>query len=111
MGQAKEKEFQQTVMVTATEASEVQSIAAKAGGKDFDINKLPADAKERLSALYTAINQKVGYAMPESLGTKAVAGTSDSAANKYVEAVNAQLDAANTQLQQARLAAFAKSFS
>merc|ERR1712060_4642 len=61
--QAKEKEFQQTFMVTAAEASEVKNIAAKAGGKDFDLSKLPADAKERLSALYSSINQKVGYAM------------------------------------------------
>jgi len=109
--QAKEKEFQQTFMVTAAEASEVKNIAAKAGGKDFDLSKLPADAKERLSALYVSINQKVGYAMPETLGSKSIAETSDSNANKYVEAVNAQLDAASTQLQQARLASFAKSFS
>jgi hypothetical protein len=109
--QAKEKEFQQTFMVTSTEASEVRSLAGKAGGKDFDLSKLPADAKERLSALYTSINQKVGYAMPESLGTNPIVATSDSSANGYVEAVNAQLDAATTQLQQARLAAFAKSFA
>merc|ERR1712228_219937 len=109
--QTKEKEFQQTFMVTAAEAAEVKSLAAKGGGKDFDLSKLPADAKERLSALYTSINQKVGFAMPEGFGTKAIATTSDSSANKYIESVNAQLDAATTQLQQARLAAFAKSFA
>merc|ERR1712110_713468 len=108
--QAKEKEFQQSFMVTAAEAAEVKGLAAKGGGKDFDLSKLPADGKERLSALYTSINQKVGYAMPESLGSKAIAATSDSSANAYIESVNAQLDAAATQLQQARLAAFAKSF-
>ena len=91
--------------------AEVKSLAAKAGGKDFDVSKLPADAKERLSALYTSINQKVGYAMPEGLGTKNIATTSDSGANAYVEAVNAQLDAATTQLQQTRLTTFSKSFS
>merc|ERR1719379_1529313 len=98
-------------MVTSAEASEVRSLAGKAGGKDFDLSKLPADAKERLSALYTSINQKVGYAMPEDLGTKTITATSDAAANGYIEAVNAQLAAANAQLQQARLAAFAKSFA
>merc|ERR1712228_749843 len=97
--QAKEKEFQQTFMVTAAEAAEVKSIAAKAGGADFDYSKLPMDAKERLNALYTSINQKVGYAMPDGLGTKPVAQTSDSSTKAYIDAVNAQLDAASTQLQ------------
>jgi hypothetical protein len=109
--QEKEKEFQQAFMVTAAEAAEVKSLAAKGGGKDFDLSKLPADGKEKLSALYTSINQKVGYAMPESLGTQPIKATSDSTANSYVEAVNAQLDAASAQLQQARLASFAKSFA
>merc|ERR1712050_122733 len=54
---AKEAEFQQTFMVTAQEAAEVKSIAAKAG-KDFDVTKLPVDAAERLDALYTSINAK-----------------------------------------------------
>ena len=98
-------------MVTAAETSEVKSVAVKAGGKHFDVSRLPADAKERMSALYTSINPKVGYAMPEGPGTQNIATTSDSGANAYVEAVNAQLDAATTQLQQMRLTTFAKSFS
>merc|ERR1712029_713224 len=49
--------------------------------------------------------------MPEGVGTKPIAQTSDSSTKTYVDAVNAQLEAAATQLQQARLASFAKSFS
>jgi len=110
--QAKELEFQQTFMVTAEEASEVQSLVSKAkSGDGFDFSKLPADAMARLNALYTSINAKVGYALPETLGTKPIAATTDSASNAYVEAVNAQLASAAKQLEHARLEAFAKSFA
>merc|ERR1712217_874866 len=91
--QAKEGEFQQTFMVSAKEAAEVKSIASKAG-KDLDLGKLPADAAERLDTLYTAINAKVGYSLPTSLGSKAIGETSDSSANAYIGQVNAQLAAA-----------------
>merc|ERR1711972_320428 len=107
--QAKDAEFQQTFMVTAQEAAEVKSIAAKAG-KDVDLSKLPADAKERLDTLYTSINAKVGYSLPTDLGTKAIGSTSDSAANTYTEKVDAQLAAAAAKLQEARLKAFAQAF-
>jgi len=107
--QAKELEFQQSFMVTPDEVAEVKSIVSKAPGGD--ISKLPSDALDKLNALYVKINQKVGFALPEGLGTKPIAATSDSAANGYVEAVNAQLEAAATTLQQARLSAFAKSFA
>lgn len=108
--QAKEKEFQQSFMVSAAEAAEVKAIAAQAG-PDVDVGKLPADAAKRLGQLYTSINAKVGYAMPDGVISKPIAATSDGAANGYVEAVNKQLAAAATKLQQARLAAFAKSFA
>merc|ERR1712187_455121 len=107
--QAKELEFQQSFMVTPDEVAEVKSIVSKAPGGD--ISKLPIDALDKLNALYVKINQKVGFALPEGLGTKPISATSDSAANGYVEAVNAQLEAAAKTLQQARLAAFAKSFA
>merc|ERR1719482_622675 len=64
--QAKEKEFQQTFMVTAAEAAEVKKIAAEAkSGSDYDFGKLPAASSEKLDALYASINAKVGYALPE----------------------------------------------
>eukprot|EP00928_Gymnodinium_smaydae_P050734 TRINITY_DN342_c0_g1_i2.p1 TRINITY_DN342_c0_g1~~TRINITY_DN342_c0_g1_i2.p1 ORF type:complete len:526 (+),score=164.06 TRINITY_DN342_c0_g1_i2:45-1580(+) len=103
--QAKEREFQESFMVTASEAAEVKKLAP--GG---DISKASADALEKLNNLYASINAKVGYSLPETLGTKAVAHTSDADTKAYVDSVNAQLDAASKALQTARLAAFAKSF-
>jgi hypothetical protein len=109
--QAKEAEFQQSFMVTAEEAAEVKAIVSKAkAGDGFDFAKLPADSLARLNALYSSINTKVGFALPE-VGTKPITATTDSAANAYVEAVNSQLSAAAAQLQSARLTAFAKSFA
>jgi len=107
--QAKEKEFQQSFMVTKEEAAKVKSLAAQAKGGDF--GTLPADALTQLNALYTQINAKVGYALPDGLGMKPVATSSDDAAGAYAEAINAQLAAGSAKLQQARLAAFAKSFA
>merc|ERR1711953_630104 len=107
--QAKEMEFQQSFMVTPEEVAEVKAIASQAPGGD--IGNLPGEALEKLNALYVKINQKVGFALPESVGTKPIAATTDTAANAYIEAVNAQLDGTMKTLQQARLAAFAKSFS
>lgn len=109
--QAKEKEFQETFMVSAKEAEEVKALASKAkSGKDYDFSKLPADALQRLEALYTSINAKVGYSLPESLGTKPIAATGDSAANSYVDKVNAQLETAASKLRDARLKAFVQAF-
>merc|ERR1712039_258059 len=99
---AKELEFQTSFMVTPDEVAEVKSIMGKAPGGD--IGKLPGEAMEKLNALYVKINQKVGYALPEGVGTKAIATTTDTAANAYIETVNAQLEAATSSLQQARLA-------
>jgi len=109
--QSKEAEFRQTFMVTPAEAEEVRALASKAkNGQDYYFAKLPADALQRLEALYTSINAKVGYALPEGLGTKPIAATSDSAANSYIEKVNAQLDSARQQLRDARLKSFVQAF-
>lgn len=109
--QQKEAEFQTTFMVTPQEAEEVKSIVSKAkSGKDFDFSKLSEEAAKRLDTLYNNINSKVGFSLPEDLGTKAIAVTSDSAANSYVDKVNAQLSAAGAQLRDARLKAFAQAF-
>jgi len=108
---AKETEFQQTFMVSAKEAEEVRAIASQAkSGADYDFSKLSADAAARLEALYVSINAKVGFALPESLGTKPIQATSDSAANTYVEQVNSQLAQASEALRQARLKAFVAAF-
>merc|ERR1712194_723601 len=94
--QSKDEEFQQTFMVTATEAAEVKSLASKAkSGDGFDFSKLAPEAADRLDALYASINGKVGFAMPD-LVTNPITLTSDSAANSYIEKVNAQLVTAST---------------
>merc|ERR1711920_291895 len=97
--QAKELEFQQSFMVTPDEVAEVKSIVGKAPGGD--IGKLPGEALDKLNALYGKINQKVGFALPEGVGTKPIATTSDTAANAYIEGVNSQLDGAMKTLQHA----------
>merc|ERR1712187_1013024 len=88
--QAKELEFQQSFMVTPDEVAEVKSIVSKAPGGD--IGKLPSEMLDKLNALYTKINQKVGYALPEDAGSKPISTTADTAANAYIEAVNGQLE-------------------
>lgn len=108
----KETEFKETFMVTAAEAAEVKKLCAAAkSGNDYDFSKLSADAGKQLDSLYASINAKVGFALPETLGTKPVAATSDAAANSYVDQVNAQLESVNKSLRQARLSAFAKAFA
>jgi len=110
--QAKEKEFQQTFMVTASEAKEVTELAGKAkSGDGFDFNQLPVESLTRLNALYTSVNAKVGFALPESVGSNSVATSNDSAATSYLDAVNTQLASTTKQLESARLTAFAKSFA
>jgi len=109
--QAKETEFQQTFMVSAAEAAEVKGLAAKAkSGDSYDFGKLPAESAERLEALYTSINAKVGYATPTNLGTKPLVESTDSAANAYVQSVNSSLAEAAKKLQEARLKAFVQAF-
>merc|ERR1712085_70738 len=104
--QAKDVEFQQTFMVTAAEAAEVQALASKAkSGDGFDFSKLAPEAAERLDALYASINGKVGFAMP-NLVTNPIPPTADSVANSYTEKVNAQLASASQHLREARLKAF-----
>jgi len=109
--QSKEKEFQESFMVTAKEAEEVRKLAKEAkSGQDYDFSKLSADALQRLEALYSSINTKVGYALPDSLSTKPISATSDGSANSYVDKVNAQLESAAQKLRDARLKAFVQAF-
>jgi len=110
--QSREKDFKQTFMVTAEEAAEVKALVSKAkSGSDFDFTKLSAENLSQLNALYTSINNKVGYSLPTDLGSKAVEATTDGEATSYVDKINAQVKEAATKLEQARLTAFAKSFA
>jgi len=93
----------------AQEAAEVKSLASKAG-KDFDLTKLPADSAERLDALYSSINAKVGYSLPGDLGSTPIGATSDATANSYTAKIDAQLEAAAQKLREARLKAFVQAF-
>jgi hypothetical protein len=109
--QAKEAEFKQTFMVTPEEAAAVREVAGEAKvGEDFDFSKLSESSAKKLDALYTTINSKVGYSLPESLGTKAIGSTSDASTSAYVESVNGQLDTMQLSLKSARLKAFAQAF-
>jgi hypothetical protein len=107
--QAKETEFKQTFMVTSAEVSEVKAIVSEAGA-DYDFSKLSDASAKKLDSLYASINAKVGYSLPESLGTKPIEESSDASANPYVSAVNAQLAEMDAVLKNARLKAFAQAF-
>eukprot|EP00811_Abedinium_folium_P001796 NODE_11646_length_1273_cov_8.060209.p1 GENE.NODE_11646_length_1273_cov_8.060209~~NODE_11646_length_1273_cov_8.060209.p1 ORF type:complete len:352 (+),score=135.80 NODE_11646_length_1273_cov_8.060209:3-1058(+) len=107
----KDAEFRQTFMVTSEEAAEVHELAAQgSAGGDFDIGTLSAASAERLEALYTSINAKVGYSLPAALGTAPIDASPDTDAAPYVEEVNAQLAAVAHSLQNARLKAFVQAF-
>merc|ERR1711957_548299 len=109
--QSKELEFQQTFMVTGAEAKEIKALAAQAkSGDGYDISKLTKEAGNRLDALYTNINAKVGYAVPNIADLKPIAETCDASANHYVDEVNKQAGLAMTQLREARLRAFVSAF-
>jgi len=108
--QSKDAEFRQIFMVTAAEATEVKTLGEQAKeGEGYNFSKLSPAASERLEALYSAINAKVGYAMPD-LAMTPIPMTADKAANAYIEQVNAQLSAGAQQLKQARLSAFVGAF-
>jgi len=111
MQHMKEKEFRRTFMVTPEEASEVRSIAseAKVNGS-FDIGKLSTESSKKLDELYTTINAKVGYSLPETLGTKPIEDVNDEDASPFVEEVNTQLAAVQETLRIARLKAFLHAF-
>merc|ERR1711862_933969 len=97
-------------MVTAEEVTQVKSLAAEAkSGDGFDFGQLSAESLNRLNALYTSINNKVGYSLPSS-SSKPIAAVNDAAASGYVEAVNSQLAATAKQLDNARLTSFVKAF-
>jgi len=108
--QAKEAEFKQTFMVTAAEAAEVKKVVKEAG-PDLDFSKLSEASAKKLDALYTSINMKVGFSLPESLGSQAIPATSDSSTSGYVDSVNSQLAAMQAEVKNARLKAFAQSFA
>merc|ERR1712217_671134 len=102
--QGKEAEFKQTFMVTPEEAAEVRAVASEAtAGDDYDFSKLSEASARKLDALYSSINNKVGYSLPESLGTQPIEANSDTSANQYIESVNEQVAAMKSALKHARL--------
>merc|ERR1711957_305604 len=110
--QSKELEFQQTFMVTGSEAKEIKALAAQAkSGDSYDFSKLSKDASARLDALYTSINAKVGYTVPNIADVKPILDTCDAAANNYVGEINKQASVTMTQLRETRLRAFVSAFA
>lgn len=108
--QLKDSEFKQTFMVTAKEAEEVRSIIKQAkAGKDFDWSKLTPASAERLDALYSSINQKVGYAVPD-FGLQEIGKSADSAASSYISSVNSAILAASQKLRAKQRTCFAQAF-
>lgn len=108
--QTTDAEFKETFMVSSAEAAEVKTIASKAKvGDGYDFTKLSADAADRLDALYTSINAKVGYHVPD-LSLQAIPLTADKEANEYVAHVNTQMSAFEKQIRNARLSAFVAAF-
>merc|ERR1719468_431553 len=100
----KENEFKQTFMVTAEEVSQVKALAAEG-----EPENLSPESLKKLESLYTSINNKVGFALP-NVAPKRIAAPADSAADAYVEDVNARLDDLTSKLHSARLKAFTQSF-
>jgi hypothetical protein len=110
--QSKEAEFKQTFMVTADEVAAVKKVVKEAkAGDGYDFSKLSEASAKKLDNLYSSINLKVGYSLPESIGSQAVEATSDSSTGSYVDSVNKQLSGMDAQLKNARLTAFAQSFA
>jgi hypothetical protein len=110
--QAKEAEFKQTFMVTAQEVAEVKKVVSQAKkGDDFDFTKLSEESAKKLDSLYTSINMKVGYSLPQDVSSQAIGATSDASTTGYVESVNSQLAAVQAQLKNARMKAFAQAFA
>lgn len=106
----KEGEFQQSFMVTKAEVEKVAALAQAGGGADFNPASLSEDQLKELEGLYTSINNKVGFAVPD-LKLQAIPDTKDEAAAGYVASVNAQLESAAAALKAARLKAFTQSFA
>jgi len=110
--QAKEAEFKQNFMVTPEEAKEIKAVVSQAkAGDGFDFSKLSEASAKKLDSLYASINSKVGYSLPESVGSTAIEASGDASANGYIESVNSQLAAVQAELKNARLKAFAQSFA
>jgi len=107
--QAKEGEFKQTFMVSAAEVAEVKAVVKEAG-PDFDFSKLSEASAKKLDALYASINGKVGYSLPASVGSDALAHHADASTTNYIDSVNSQLASMQANLKNARLTAFAQSF-
>jgi len=109
--QSKEVEFQQTFMVTKSEAAEVKALVSQAkSGSGFDFANLSAESAKRLDQLYSSINAKVGFATGQ-IELEPIPEGADAAANAYIKQVNAQVATAARELRAARLTSFAQAFA
>jgi hypothetical protein len=106
-----EDEFKKMFYVSKAEAAEVKAIAKSAkseGGLDF--SKLSEAQTKRLDELYTAINNRVGFAMPSEasilkLGVEQAAG-----AEQFIDSTKQQLSHMAARIRQERLTAFVNGF-
>jgi len=109
--QAREKAFQAAFMVSADEAAEVKKLGQKAiSGDTLDLTKLDAAAVDRLEALFTSINNKMGYKRTAE-APKPIPTTGDAKADEFITFANDQVELNLAKLQQQRLAAFVRAFA
>jgi len=111
--QAREGVFQSSFMVSAAEAAEVKSLGSKAlSGDSLDLSKLDETSLKRLEALFTSINNRVGYKFPtEKEILSAIKDTGDAGPDEFVKYANHQVSLALAKYQAARLGAFVKAFA
>jgi len=111
--QAREAAFQASFMVSAAEAAEVKSLGGKAlTGDSLDLTKLDEKSLTRLEALFTSINNRVGYAFPsEKELISSIKTTGDASSDEFVNYANDQVSLALAKFQAARLGAFVRAFA
>ena len=108
-----ESEFKKMFYVSKSEAAEVRDIAKLVGSK-FDFSALPADKAKRLDELYTAINNRVGFAVPSESSILSAKGTVlDNASLKstpFIDEAEKQVEGIVNRIKQERLKAFISAF-
>jgi len=111
--QSRESQFTTSFMVSAAEAAEVKKLGAGAlSGDSLDLTKLSEENLAKLEALFTKINNKVGYNFPsdKQLLTQ-IDKTGDSGSDEFVEYANHQVSIALAKFKAARLGSFVKAFA
>ena len=104
-------EFKKMFYVSKSEASEIREIAKMAGS---NLSSLPADKAKRLDELYTSINNRVGFAVPnESSILSAKGAVMDNASLKstpFIDEAEKQVEGIVSRIKQERLRAFISAF-